>query len=516
MMKNSFLLVLALSFFACKQEKKNEHTGVEVQTVKTSKPNIIILYVDDLGYGDVGCYGATGVKTSNIDKLAANGIKFTDAHSATATCTPSRYAMLTGNYAFRKDAAVLQGDAPLLISPKAVTLPKMLKKAGYKTGVVGKWHLGLGDGFVDWNKTVKPGPAEIGFDYSFLLPSTGDRVPSVYMENGNVVGLSSGDPLEVSYVKKVGNRPTGYENPDLRRQAADPQHNKTIVNGISRIGWMKGGKSAEWVDEDFPYVLTKKANNFMAENKNQPFFLYYSFHDIHVPRLPNKNFQGKSDMGPRGDAIVQVDYVVGEIVKSLEQQGIADNTLLIFTSDNGPVLNDGYEDEAVEKLGGHKPAGIYRGGKYSVYEAGTRVPTIVSWPGKVSPKVSNALMNQVDFYSSFASMVGQDLEDSIIDSENHLKALLGETTQGREEVILEGFNLGLRQGNWKYIKPDTSGKDTRWIENDKKIEHGLMKEAQLFDLSKDPGEQNNIALKNPQKVKELHNKLIALESKSIR
>lgn len=508
-MKKLFIIGLIALFFSCKEEKKTSKKEI-TNTIENTKPNIIIFYVDDLGYGDVGCYGATGVTTPNIDKMATNGVRFLDAHSATATCTPSRYAMLTGNYAFRRQAAVLKGDAPLIISPEQPTLPKMLKNAGYKTAVVGKWHLGLGDGSVNWNTTIKPGPAEIGFDYSFLLPSTGDRVPSVYMENGRVLGLSKEDPLEVSYTEKVGNRPTGYENPDLRRQVADDQHNKTIINGISRIGWMKGGRSAEWVDEEFPFKLTEKATNFIKENKNNPFFLYYSFHDIHVPRLPHKDFQGKSDMGPRGDAIVQVDFVVGEVLKSLETQGLDKNTMIIFTSDNGPVLNDGYFDDAVEKLGEHKPAGIFRGGKYSVYEAGTRVPTIVYWPDTVKPKVSQALMNQVDFYGSIASLTNQQIESTVIDSQNHLDALLGKSDLGREEVILEGYTLALRHKNWKYIKP--SNKEGKWITEEKKIESGLQKEAQLYDLNTDPSEQTNLAEKYPEKVEELKNKLEAIEN----
>jgi len=511
-----FVFSLVVLLFSCKpngKENREPQQKLEPQKINSSKPNIVILYVDDLGYADVGCYGAVGVKTPNIDSLSKNGIRFTDAHSATATCTPSRYAMLTGKYAFRKKASVLEGDAPLVIDPDTETLPKMLRKAGYVTAAIGKWHLGLGDGVVDWNKIVSPGPKEIGFDYSFLLPSTGDRVPSVYMENSKVIGLSSDDPLEVSYVHKIGNRPTGDENPEMLRQVADSQHNKTIINGISRIGWMKGGKSAEWIDEDFPYVLTQKANRFIQENKKSPFFLYYAFHDIHVPRLPHKNFAGKSTMGPRGDAIAQVDYVVGEIVKSLEENGISDNTLIIFTSDNGPVLNDGYEDNAIEKLGEHRPTGPYRGGKYSVYEAGTRVPTLVYWPGKIAPKVSDALISQVDFYGSLARLTGQELDLAVFDTQDHLDALLGTKTKGREEVILEGYDRALRQNNWKYIRPYSGNKNFSWITNTKKIEHGLLKEAQLYDLSKDPGEQHNLALEFPEKVKELHYKLSEIESR---
>ena len=182
---------------------------------QTVKPNVVIFYIDDLGYGDLSSYGATKVATPEIDRLAAKGVRFTDAHSSAATCTPSRYSLLTGEHGFRNNAKILEGDAPALIQPGKSTLAVMFKKAGYATGVVGKWHLGLGDGNVDWNADVTPGPLEIGFDYSFLLPATGDRVPSVYLENHRVVNLDPQDPITVSYQGKVGNRATGYENPEL-------------------------------------------------------------------------------------------------------------------------------------------------------------------------------------------------------------------------------------------------------------------------------------------------------------
>ena len=341
-MKNTIYILTLLFFitlFSCSTKSKKEKEKSLITT-----PNIILFYVDDLGYGDIGSYGAIGVETPVLDKLAARGLRFTDAHSSAATCTPSRYSLLTGNYAFRNNAAVLKGDAPLLINPAQTTLPKILKNAGYTTGIVGKWHLGLGNGTINWNSKIQPGPNEIGFDYSFLLPATGDRVPTVFMENGNVINLSSDDPIEVSYENKVGNKPTGEENPELLRQIADQQHNNTIVNGISRIGYIGGGKLAEWIDEDFAYIFNEKALGFLDKNSKNPFFLFYSFHDIHVPRSPHNNFKGKSKMGPRGDAIAQVDYVVGEIIKKVEELGLVENTLIIFTSDNGPVLNDGYED----------------------------------------------------------------------------------------------------------------------------------------------------------------------------
>lgn len=491
---------------------------VSTETLNNERPNIIIFYVDDLGYGDLSSYGATKVSTPNVDRLALNGLLLTDAHSTAATCTPSRYSLLTGEYAFRNDAAILPGDAPLLIPTEKPTLPKMLKRAGYQTAVVGKWHLGLGNGNIDWNGEVKPGPLEIGFDYSFLLPSTGDRVPSVYLENHKVVGLAPGDTLTVSYKKKIGKRPTGTENPELLRYAADPQHSNSIINGISRIGYMAGGQSAEWEDEDFPNLFVKKAEQFITSNTVDPFFLFFSFHDIHVPRLPMDLFKGKSDLGLRGDAILQMDWTVGQVMKILKEQNLEENTLVIFTSDNGPVLNDGYSDMAVEKLGEHDPSGGFSGGKYSALEAGTRVPTIIYWPNKVKQSESDALFSQVDIYSSLASILNLKLESrEAIDSQDLSGLISGKSTKGRDIMIEESETLSLRQASWKYIRPlsDTE-KYPVWIEGTKKIDDGLSKKPQLYDLANDLAEENNVAEMNLEKVLEMENILASIEQRNSR
>ncbi len=468
-------------------------------------PNIIIFYIDDLGYGDVGSYGAVGIETPSIDRLAANGVRFTDAHSSAATCTPSRYSLLLGEHGFRLDADILDGDAPLLIRPGRSTLASLLKRAGYATGVVGKWHLGLGNGDLDWNGDISPGPLDIGFDYAFLLPATGDRVPTVYVENTSVVDLDAADPIAISYAGKVGERPTGYENPGLLRFAADPQHSDTIVNGVSRIGHMGGGESALWVDEDFPDIFTARALQFIRDHQDQSFFLFHSFHDIHVPRLPHPRFEGLSTMGPRGDAIAQVDWMVGEVVAELESLGIAENTLLIFTSDNGPVLDDGYADQSVTLLGEHRPAGPFRGGKYSAYEAGTRVPTIVYWPGAVQASVSDALVSQLDLYASIAALVGVDVADGeATDSRNHLDTWLGRSDAGREYLLEESVGtLSLRKGHWKYILPFDGRGGLEWVADDKDIEGGFVMAPQLFDLDHDIGEQVNLADRYPALVEEL-------------
>lgn len=466
------------------------------------KPNIVIIYTDDVGYGDVSCYEGCNFKTPHIDKLAAEGLRFTDAHCTAATCTPSRYTLLTGSYAFRnKRAKILPGSAPLIIDPAMQTLPKVLKGAGYSTAVIGKWHLGLGEGNVDWNADVKPGPREVGFDYHYLIPATGDRTPCVYLEQGKVVGLDPADPIAVSYGKRIGDAPSGAEARDTLKQNWSHGHNSTIVNGISRIGWMTGGEKSRWVDEDMADVITEQAVKWIGENKEKPFFLFYSTHDIHVPRVPHARFVGKSGTGPRGDAMIQTDWCVGELMKALEANGIADNTMVIFSSDNGPVLDDGYVDDANEKLGEHDPNGPLRAGKYSLFEGGTRVPFIIKWPGKVKPGgTSTALFGQVDLAQTLCKLGGADLKaDTFIDSRDVLKTLTGEETTGRPHLLHEArASLALRQGNWKFI-PAGGTRDNLGPWKNVKIPKG----GALYDLSADLGEQKNLATEKPEKLAEM-------------
>ncbi len=464
-------------------------------------PNIVLLYADDLGYGDVSCYGATRLKTPNIDRLAEEGLRFTDAHSASATCTPSRYAMMTGEYAFRKKGTgILPGDAALIIEPGRTTMASILKRAGYKTGVVGKWHLGLGSPKPDWNGELKPGPLEIGFDYCFLIPATGDRVPCVYVENHRVVGLDPNDPIQVSYAGPIGQEPTGKDHPELLKVHPSHGHDMTIVNGISRIGYMTGGKAARWVDEDMADAITRKAVSFIEQHKSEPFFLYFATHDIHVPRVPHPRFAGKSGMGPRGDVILEFDACVGEILATLDRLKLKENTLVILTSDNGPVVDDGYKDEAVAKLGDHKPAGPWRGGKGSLFEGGTRIPFIVRWPSRVKPGVSEALVCQVDLVASFAALAGQKLAaEEAPDSFNVLPSLVGESKTGREHLVEYAGRLALRRGSWKYIEPGKGAKVSFYTG----IETGNDPAPQLYNLADDGGEQKNLASSRPKETEEL-------------
>jgi arylsulfatase A-like enzyme len=379
----------------------------------------------------------------------------------------------------------------------------VLNSAGYSTGVVGKWHLGLGpDSRADWNGDIKPGPLEIGFDYSFLIPATGDRVPCVYVENHRVMGLDQSDPIKVSFDEPILDEPTGRDHPELLKMKHSNGHDNTIINGVGRIGYMSGGKSARWVDEDIADVITDKAIRFIEGNKDNPFFLYFSTHDIHVPRLPNKRFVGTSGLGPRGDATVQMDWCVGQLLDTLDRLGLADNTLVIFASDNGPVLDDGYQDRAVELLSGHRPAGPLRGGKYSAFEAGTRIPLLVRWPGKVRTGVSDAMFSQVDLFASLAALAGAALPaDGAPDSRNALPVLLNKSGEDREYVVEHAVNgtLSIIRDGWKYIEPS----DAPGYDQETDIELGYDPEPQLYDLTNDIAERNNLAGDFPDKVAEL-------------
>lgn len=327
---SSVLAPLAISSTACSSTEKTE---------KTSKPNVIVILADDLGYGDVSAYGSKTISTPNIDKLANGGVCFTDGHATSATSTPSRYAMFTGSYPWKnKNAKILPGDAPLLIDTAQFTMPKMFRNAGYTTAAIGKWHLGMGSGNPDWNKRVTPGANEIGFDYSCLIAATNDRVPTVYVENGTVVGLDPEDPIQVSYKTNFEGEPTAIDHPEMLKMHWAHGHNNSIVNGIPRIGYMKGGEKAKWVDEDMADYFVGKVMNFIDENKDKPFFLYYGLHQPHVPRAPHQRFVGKTTMGPRGDAIVEADWCVGQLIEKLEKEGLLENTLIVFSSDNGPYL----------------------------------------------------------------------------------------------------------------------------------------------------------------------------------
>ncbi len=491
-----FLTITLLASTLCILSSCN---APQKQGEESNPPNVVIIYADDLGYGDVSAYGATEIITPNIDRLAQGGVRFTNGYSSSATCSPSRYALLTGVYPWRNEKAkILDGTAPLIISTAQMTLPKMFKEQGYHTGIVGKWHLGLGDGNVDWNAKIAPGPNEVGFDYAYIMAATQDRVPTVYIENGRVVRSDPNDPIEVSYKENFPGEPTGKENPEMLKMKWHHGHFNTVVNGISRIGYMKGGAEARWVDENMADTFLVRAQDYILAHKDEPFFLYYALQQPHVPRTPHPRFVGKTGMGPRGDVIVEADWCIGELITSLKAAGVLENTLIILSSDNGPVLNDGYYDDADTKVGAHTPAGPLRGGKYSLFEAGTRVPFITYWKGQIDPAVSDAVVSQVDLLSSLSSLVGSETRSD--DSEELLQVLMGESDQGREELIMEATGrTAFRKGEWVLIPPHGG----RPIAKEVNIELGNAPEYQLYNLNEDLGEQNNLAASQPDKLEEM-------------
>ena len=478
-------------------------SGKVKRNVDTKHPNVIFLVADDVGYGDLSPYGEPTVSTPQVERLAARGLRFTDAHAVASTSTPSRYSLLTGHYSWRRnDTGVAAGNAGMIIRPEQQTVADLFKQQGYVTGAVGKWHLGLADktGTQDWNGHITPGPSDIGFDYSYIMAATGDRVPCVWVENEHVVGLDPADPIEVSYRAPFEGEPLGKTHPELLTKlhpSPNHGHAQAIVNGISRIGYMKGGRGALWEDENIADSITLKAVQFIERNADKPFFLYLGTNDIHVPRYPHERFRGKSGMGMRGDAILQFDWTVGAVLDALERQGIADNTLIILTSDNGPVVDDGYADLSVEQLGDHRPWGNLRGGKYSNFEAGTRVPFIVSWPKKVKPGVSDALVSQIDLFASVATLIQADItEGAAPDSRNALPTLLGRDKEGREYIIEKAGSISVYDGEWKYIAP-SNGYAYNRLTN---IELGNAPKAQLYHLTDDIGEQRNVADLYPEVV----------------
>lgn len=500
-MKSTVILGIGASLLVSYSSHAQKKQGKTQQ-----KPNVIFLIADDIGYGDLSCYGEKTIHTPNVEKLANRGVRFTDAHAVAATSTPSRYSLFTGHYAWRRnDTGIATGDAGMVIRPEQPTVADMFRECGYTTGAIGKWHLGLSDkaGSQNWNGFISPGPTDIGFDYSYIMAATGDRVPCVWVENQSVVNLDPNDPIVVSYKEPFPGEPLGKDHPEMLyklKPSPNHGHDQAIVNGISRIGYMKGGKQALWEDENIADSITCKAVQFIENHKEAPFFMYVGTNDAHVPRWPHPRFVGKSGMGPRGDALLQFDWTVGQIMDALEKAGLAENTMIVLSSDNGPVVDDGYADRAVELLGNHRPWGDLRGGKYSNFEAGTRVPFIVSWPAQVKPCVSDALVSQVDLYASMAGLVGKNLEAGAgVDSQNQLNALLGKDKKGRKYVIELAGSLSVSDGEWKYIDP-SNGSAYNKLTN---TEMGNNKEAQLYNLKQDIGEKVNLASQHPKVVARL-------------
>jgi len=501
---NLFIVIVGLSctvYLATGCKGKGDDSGTP------DKPNIVLINVDDLGYGDLGCYGATKVKTPNIDKLATEGRIFTDAHAASAVCTPSRYSLLTGRYPSREDLwkPIFRKDT-LLINTSWPTLGSLMKEAGYSTACIGKWHLGFGKTYpVDWSKPLAPGPLELGFDYFFGIPTVNSHPPFVYIENHSIVGAEEDDPLVYGGIAQTMEYPEKF--------------------GVNQ---MSGAVKAHTIYRDYNVgtTLKEKTVEWIGEHKDSPFFLYLATTNIHHPFTPAPQFVGSSGCGRYGDFIHELDWIVGEVLSTLEKEGLAENTLVIFTSDNGGMLNQGGQDAW---RAGHYMNGDLFGFKFDAWEGGHRIPFIAKWPGKIdASSKSNQLISNVDMFATFAAITKQTVaEGEAPDSENVLEALTDNPKNPvREQLIISPFqkdHLTIRKGDWVYIPAQDgggfSGKEigehtfggaaTQLLTHRKNsdVENGQVKAdappAQLYNLADDPYQEQNIYNKNPEVVKEL-------------
>ncbi len=483
-----------------------------------ARPNVVLIFADDLGYGDLGCYGATKVKTPNIDRLAKEGRRFTDAHSASAVCTPSRYGLLTGEYPLRANGGRgLWGPAPitsgLLIDTTKRTIADVFKSSGYDTAVIGKWHLGFKTGRNNWQEPLRPGPQDLGFDYYFGMPVVNSAPPYVYVENDRVLGGDPADPLVYLGRNAKGATPITPIPPE----AANRSRNA-----------FGGAKEAHKLFNDYQVGTTfaKKSVEWIKARKDKPFFLYLATTNIHHPFTPAKRFQGTSQCGLYGDFIHELDWMVGEILQCLEDEGLSDNTLVIFTSDNGGMFN--YGGQAAFKAG-HRINGDLIGFKFGVWEGGHRVPFIAKWPGKVKAgSTSDQLISGVDLFATIAAITGQTVEKShAVDSVNMLPALVGQPeTPIRDHLVLapnKGTHLSVRKGKWMFIPKQGSGgfggrtpsshtfagppAATFVGSVNSDIENGKIKKnappAQLYDLESDVNQTRNVYREHPDVVKEM-------------
>lgn len=486
------------------------------------RPNVVLIYADDLGYGDVGCYGATKVQTPNIDRLAREGRRFTDAHSVSAVCTPSRYALLTGQYPLRaNEGHGIWGPAPvtspLLIDTEKTTIADVFKNLGYDTAAFGKWHLGFKNGSNDWQEPLRPGPQDLGFDYYFGMPVVNSAPPYVFVENDHVVGDDPADPLV--YLDRNFKEATPITK--IPREAAQRSPNR-----------FKGAVEAHKLFNDYQVgtTLAEKSVEWINRRKDRPFFLYLATTNIHHPFTPAKRFQGTSQCGLYGDSIHELDWIVGQILACLDDNGLSENTLVIFTSDNGGMFNLGGQTAF---QAGHRQNGDLLGFKFGVWEGGHRVPFIVRWPGKVTPgTTSNQLIGNVDMLATLAAVTGQTLDKAQqADSINVLPTFVGEPEKPlRDHLLLaphRGSHLSLRLGNWMYIPAQGSGGFTGKRPGDhtfagppaisfvgsvnSDIENGRIKSdappAQLYDLEADFKETRNVHDQHPQVVKDLSSML---------
>lgn len=463
------------------------------------KPNVLLILADDLGYGDLGCYGATKVETPNIDSLASAGRRFTDAHSPCSVCTPTRYNVLTGRYAWRTwaQSSCVWANDPLLLDVDRFTLADLFQQQGYDTACIGKWHLGFGrpgmEGWddvlgPDYNRPLLPGPNECGFDYFWGVPHVG-QLPHVIIENHRVLGLTPDDPLRIT----PDPRP-GYEKDYLHR----PRNGATARLGV------KGGAAARYEHEELALMLTSRAVTWLEQQSgDRPFFLYLAHRNIHGPLKPNSRFRGPSEIGVYGDFISELDWSVGQLLETLKHKGMVDNTLILFTSDNGGVVR--YEPTDHAEIKGHYVNGVLRGQKTDVYEGGVRVPLIARWPGKVpAGSQDGSLIALTDLLATFADYFQVVLPaDAGEDSYSFLGALLDQPARQatREAIVNDSYQgvMAIRRGNWKLVLGQHGGGAAKTpIPYDPAKPPG-----QLFHLGRDLSESVNEYESHPEIVAEL-------------
>lgn len=462
--------------------------ATRAQTGRSNLPNIVFILADDLGYGSLNCYGAPRklVRTPNIDRLAAEGVRFTDANTPSSVCSPTRYALLTGRYCWRTAAkdGVLSITAPLHIETDRLTIASLLKGAGYNTAAVGKWHLGYGSkAQTDYTAALTPGPLQLGFDYHYGVPQNHGDATGVFVENERVDGLRSSKTVPAG-ISPYGRPYLGIDAPQRR--------DETVMDALT-------ARAAGWLRKQSPA---------------RPFFLYFTPVAVHRPVTPSAAARGTSAAGPYGDWIHDLDSSVGRVLQALDENNLSRNTLVIFSSDNGGVLQaTGEEPEAKAYQAGLRVNGEWRGRKHSIYEGGFRVPFLARWPGRIRPGTTNsATINLVDMLATIAAIAGRPLPSAVSgaeDSYNVLPALLGEKVRRplRDSMILHSVDgvFAIREGPWKYIEGKASA---RRVPNERTVELT----PQLFNLDSDPKEAQDLLASRPEVAARLRDRLDTLRT----